>query len=242
MGSRSGIIDQLYKEILPLQGFKKSQYSENPDFGLGPINEAFPNHIFPLGAVHEFICQDPESVAVTNGFISAIITTLMHIGGTSIWICNKNKIFPPALQSFGITPERIIFLDLSNEKDIMWAMEESLKFNKLSAVIGELTKFDFTFSRRLQLIVEQSNVTCFVVRSDPRNNVTTASIAKWKITSLPSETEDLLPGIGFPRWNVELLKIRNGKTGCWQMEWASGKFRHMKKITTEFNERQKKTA
>jgi protein ImuA len=35
---------------------------------------------------------------------------------------------------------------------------------------------------------------------------------------------DGLPGIGFPRWQVELLKVRNGKPGSWQLEWVSRKF------------------
>jgi protein ImuA len=34
---------------------------------------------------------------------------------------------------------------------------------------------------------------------------------------------DGIPGIGFPAWNIELLKIRNGKPGRWQMKWACNK-------------------
>jgi protein ImuA len=34
---------------------------------------------------------------------------------------------------------------------------------------------------------------------------------------------DDLPGVAFPRWQVELLKVRNGKPGIWQLEWANGK-------------------
>jgi protein ImuA len=36
--------------------------------------------------------------------------------------------------------------------------------------------------------------------------------------------EDGLPGVGFPRWQVELLKVRNGNPGCWQVEWVAGSF------------------
>jgi protein ImuA len=36
-----------------------------------------------------------------------------------------------------------------------------------------------------------------------------------------------MPGVGFPRWTVELLKVRNGNPGTWQMEWAAGSFRTM---------------
>jgi hypothetical protein len=27
-----------------------------------------------------------------------------------------------------------------------------------------------------------------------------------------------------PRWQVELLKVKNGQTGIWQIEWADGRF------------------
>ncbi len=135
------------------------------------------------------------------------------------------KTFPPGLSSFGIQPDRVIFIDVKKEKDVLWAMEEALKCGGLAAVIGEIKEISFTDSRRLQLAVEQSQVTGFLLRHQPRNLNTIAAVARWKITSLPSYQEDGIPGIGFPRWNVELLKIRNGKPGAWQIEWASGRFR-----------------
>ena len=82
----------------------------------------------------------------------------------------------------------------------------------------------FTVSRRFQLAVEQSQVTGFIHRSNPRILNTNASVSRWKINPLPTETYDALPGLGFPRWNVELLKIRNGKPGTWHMEWSDHRF------------------
>ena len=41
---------------------------------------------------------------------------------------------------------------------------------------------------------------------------------------MPSESVDGLPGLGFPRWNVELLRVRNGQPGNWVMEWNEGRF------------------
>ncbi len=151
----------------------------------------------------------------------------MKKGGASIWINPSQTIFPPALKSFGIAPERIIFIELRKEKEMLWAMEEALKCEGLSAVIGEIKELGFTDSRRLQLAVEQSQVTGFVLRNNPRNINTTACITRWQIKSLPSELENKMPGVGFPRWNVDLLKVRNGKPGNWQMEWVAGKFRHI---------------
>ncbi|HEX6180009.1 MAG TPA: Error-prone repair protein ImuA, partial [Chitinophagaceae bacterium] len=43
--------------------------------------------------------------------------------------------------------------------------------------------------------------------------------------SLKSDNGNDMPGIGFPRWQVNLLKIRNGKPGNWQIEYKSNQFR-----------------
>ena len=76
-----------------------------------------------------------------------------------------------------------------------------------------MRELNFTSSRRLQLAVEQSRVTGFIIREDPKQLGTTACISRWKINSLPSALPDKMPGLGFPRWQVELLKARNGKPG-----------------------------
>jgi protein ImuA len=55
-----------------------------------------------------------------------------------------------------------------------------------------------------------------------------ACVSRWNIKTLPSVSEDGLPGLGFPRWHVELQKIRNGKPGSWQVEWEADHFQPIK--------------
>jgi protein ImuA len=148
----------------------------------------------------------------------------MQHGGACLWISVSRTLFPPGLKAFAVEPDRVIFIDLKREKDVLWVTEEALKCEGLSAVIAELREISFTESRRLQLAVEQSRVTGFILRSDPRKLSATTSVARWKISPLPSEPKDGLPGIGFPRWQVELLKVRNGNPGSWQIEWSAGRF------------------
>lgn len=238
---KADIIARLQKEILPLQGFKPILNGNHLDVGLGLVRHAFPNSIFPIGVVHEFCCGGSTDMAATGGFIAGLISTLMRAGGASVWISSSRLLFPPALKSFGIEPDKIIFVDLNKERDILWAMEEALKCEGLATVVGEMKDLGFTASRRLQLAVEQSRVTGFVIRRNPTQLNTTACVTRWKITSLPGMLEDDLPGVGFPRWNVELLKVRNGKPGSWQLEWVAGKFRHISKITTLPLAQRKKT-
>lgn len=220
---RADIIEQLQTDILRLEGFKSSN-SASVDLGLGPIREAFPNASFPLGAIHEFLTEGTEGAAATSGFIAGILGALMGKEGTSIWVSASRTLFPPALKSFGIQPDRFIFIDLHKEKDVLWAMEEALKCGALSAVVGEMQEVSFVASRRLQLAVEQSRVTGFILRHNPRKLNTTACISRWKISSLPSEQVEDLPGLGFPQWRAELLRIRNGRSGVWDVKWMNGRF------------------
>jgi protein ImuA len=237
---KTDIIARLQKEILPLQGLKQPTAGTNLNLGLGPIETAFPNSSFPVGAMHEFISAGPEYAAATGGFVAGILAALMRNGGVSVWISSSRTLFPPALKIFDIEPDRIIFIDLQKEKDILWTMEEALKCEGLAAVVGELTEISFTASRRFQLAVEQSRVTGFILRRHSRNLNTIASVSRWKISPLPSEPKDNMPGVGFPRWNVELLKIRNGKSGIWQVEWSEGKFRHITPLDDSIPQEQKR--
>ena len=238
--SKADIIARLKRDILPLQGFKTSVQNAVTDTGLGVINHSFPNKIFPVGSVHEFMTECMEDAAATSGFVSGLVASLMNKKGAAIWISSSRTIFPPALQAFGIAPDRLIFIELNKETEILWVMEEALKCTGLSAVIGEIPLLSFTASRRLQLAVEQSRVTGFVLRNNPKTINTTTCVARWKISSLPSELPGSMPGVGFPRWNVELVKVRNGIPGKWQIEFAAGRFRHMSKFPVIALEQQKK--
>jgi protein ImuA len=214
------IIEDLQRQILRLQGNQQSLDHQQPNLGLGPIELAFPGKVFPRGVVHELISSTLEDAACTNGFMAVVLSKLMQQNGPCLWISTRRTIFPPALKAFGIEPEQILFVDVKNVKDALWAMEEALKCNALMAVVGEFTALSFDDSRRLQLAVEQSKVTGFIHRYQPKIENTVACVSRWKITALCSDVKDQLPGMSFPRWNIDLLKVRNGKPASWQVEWS----------------------
>lgn len=239
--STSNIISRLQQDILSLQGFRPGACGTGMDMGLGLVNEAFPGHRFPVGAVHEFLAEGEENAAASGGFIAGLLSSLMPGRGAVVWISPRRCVFPPALKGFGIAADRILFIDVPKEKDRLWVMEEALKCSALSAVVAEIPEISFTNSRRLQLAVEQSRVTGFILRNDPRQLTTTAAVCRWKVSSLPGESVDGLPGVGFPRWKVELLKVRNGKPGIWEISWAEGRFHFAEKPAAIVRELQQKT-
>jgi protein ImuA len=228
-GKNADVIAALQRDILRLQGLK-SLHGTGRDPGLGPINDAFPNATFPLGAVHEFVAEHTEDAAAASGFLAGLLSSLMGSNGTSLWISSTRTLFPPALINFGIQPDRFIFIDLKKEKDVLWTMDEALKCSALTAVVAEMQQISFTASRRLQLAVEHSQVTGFILRTSSRKLNTTACISRWKISALPGEPVDGLPGIGFPKWRAELLRIRNGKPGIWDVQWKDGRFHYPESV------------
>lgn len=222
--SKKEIVDRLQKEILLLEGFKAEHDSRSSGVDLATIENSFPNHIFPTGAIHEFINTIPEHAAACGGFIAGILKSLMDKDGLCLWISASRTLFPPALKLFGVAPDRIIFIDLQKEKDVLWAMEEALKCEGLAAVIGEISEINLTQSRRLQLTVEKSKVTGLLLRNNNQKLAPNACVARWKIKPIPTVLEDGMPGVGFPRWNVELLKVKNGHPGLWDVEWSNDRF------------------
>jgi protein ImuA len=240
MSTKAEILARLQQDILALQGFRPATVHAEDDTGLGVINRSFPAQTFPLSAVHEFICTTAEEATASGAFIAGLLSSLMRKGAPALWVSSSRLIFPPALKFFGLHPEKVIFLDLKKEKEVAWAMEEALKCSALAAVVGEMPELSFTASRRFQLAVERSGVSCLLLRRNPKN-MATAAVTRWKIKPLPSRADGELPGIGFPRWRVELVKVRNGKPGAWDMEWAEEKFRHVSRLAVLSGGQQKKT-
>lgn len=232
------IAKQLQAEINALQGLGKVTL-EPVNIGLAPFAVAFPGNTFPTGTVHEFISYEAPTAASTNGFITAIIGNLIRDGGLCLWITGDKKIFPHGLRHFGLKPDQIVFINASRPKEALWIIEEALKCEALTAVIGEVKELGFTDSRRLQLAVERSGVTGFIHRHCPRSENAVACTTRWKISPLPGYNENDLPGVGHTSWDIQLLKVRNGRPYTWQMGWLGNSFTPLavKQIIALHNER-----
>lgn len=232
------LIEQLRAEIMHLEGCRPQglQYHQH----LGPLQTAFPNG-FPTGAVHEVFAGQPESLSAPVGFVSGLLS-IVQPSGFIVWVSSARQVFPPALQAFGIDPERVLFVDLQKEREVPWAVEEALKCTGLAAVVGEMKSLDFLTSRRFQLAVERSMVTGFLLRTGKLVADPTACVTRWKVSSIQSleivDESGIMPGIGFPNWNVELLRMRNGGTGTWKIHWSEGRFIESVKTVSEVIDQQ----
>jgi protein ImuA len=111
---------------------------------------------------------------------------------------------------------------------VLLVMEEGLRHAGLAGVVGELNgPLSLTASRRLQLAAEVSGVTAFLIRrsrrfDDPVLAQPSAAATRWRVASVPSapplpDSPDT-PGLGPPRWRLDLLRCRGGEPHSWMLE------------------------
>jgi protein ImuA len=185
------------------------------------LKDAFPHGSFPLGAVHEFLAFNPEDKAASLGFISSVLSNLINNENICIWISPNKDYFPSALPAFSLCPDNCFFIRHHNEKELLWVTEEFLKYDQITAVVVEINSLDFTTSRRFQLAVEKSKVTAFVLRTDHKKICNNACVSRWQVKSIPSHPA--FPGVGFPCWEINLQRMRNGKPYTLELECIHGK-------------------
>lgn len=113
----------------------------------------------------------------------------------------------------------LIMLDLSRPVDVLWALEEGLRCQALSAVVGEVwgdpAALDFTASKRLALRAEAAALPCWLIRRAARPNLSAAR-ERWRLGSLPAAAhphDPLAPGD--PRWALDLFRARQRRPGQW---------------------------
>ncbi|WP_437919538.1 ImuA family protein [Sphingobacterium sp. LRF_L2] len=220
---RASVVSKLQQHILQWQGLKKTAEQPSKPI-LGGLEKAFPTQVFPLGGIHEFVYQSNEERASTCGVIGGILSNILQQKGICLWISNSMQVFTPAISSFNFAADRIIFIYLKKQKDILWALEESLKCSAVQAVIAEVEHLNFIQSRRLQLATEKTGATGFVLRSTAIHLESTACIARWHIKPIASLITNELPGVGIPQWQVYLSKIKNGNPSRWELRWNKTHF------------------
>lgn len=184
-------------------------------FGVPELDQRLPGGGLLLGAVHEVAGGGSGAV---DGAASALFAAGLaaRTSGQVLWCVTRTDLFAPALFQAGLAPERVIYLEAGDEKTVLACCEEGLRHGGLGAVVGEVSRFSSTASRRLQLAAEAHATLGVIVRRWRRQQDAadfgqpTASNTRWRVTALPSSP---LPtqGVGRARWFVELIRCKAGE-------------------------------
>ncbi len=184
-------------------------------FGVPELDARLPGGGLPLGALHEVA---GGGMGAVDGAASALFAAAIagRTAGQVLWCVTRTDLFAPALFQAGLGPERVIFLEASDDQTVLACCEEALRHGGLGAVVGEVSRLSPTASRRLQLAAEQHATLGVIVRRWRRQadaadfGQPTAAYTRWRVTPLPSSP---LPtqGVGRARWLVELNRCKAGE-------------------------------
>lgn len=221
---RRAVLDGLRVRIRGLEQPHR-QVKDCLPFGLISIDRHLPDGGLSRGALHEVegIGSEADGTSATL-FIAGI---LARASGPVLWCLRRGDLFAPALAGAGLHPDRVIYVETGSAQGVLIAMEEGLRHGGLGGVVGEVERLSMLASRRLQLAAEASGIPAFALRRFARSGAkreTTAAVTRWHVTSLPS-TPLHVPGIGRGRWQLDLVRCRNGETASWIVEASDAKGR-----------------
>lgn len=176
--------------------------------------------VAPIGmaapVLKDALSAKPFDAAVT-GFVLAC---LPRSGAPVLWVQDRasrlenGRVYGPALRGV-----RLLRVEVSHARDVLWAMEEGAGCAGLAAVVGEVhgapPVLDFTATKRLALRAEASGVPVWLIRSGAVEGLSAAR-ERWRIGSLPSEVHPHNAAApGAPVWEAELFRARGRAPGTW---------------------------
>jgi protein ImuA len=191
-------------------------------FGLAVVDSRLPDGGLARGGLHEVAGGGNGAI---DGAAAALFAAgiAARTGGKVLWCVTRPDLFAPALSQAGLKSDRVIYLEGGDEKTLLACFEEGLRHGGLGAVVAEVARLSMTASRRLQLAAEGAGTVGIALRRWRRQTEVadfgqpTAATTRWRISALPS-TPLPVPGVGRPRWLVELIRCRAGESADFELE------------------------
>ncbi len=221
MTENTAIVGQLRERIARLETNSARDRQVLP-FGVAMMDHVLPGGGLALGALHEV-------AGGGNGVLHGAAAALFAAGiaarmrGQVLWCVTRPDLFAPALAQAGLAPDRVIYVEAGDDKAVLACFEEGLRHGGLAAVVAEVARLSMTASRRLQLSAESSGTLGVAIRRWRRQTEAadfghpTAAVTRWRVTALPSSPLPV-PGVGRPRWLLELIRCRAGESADFEVE------------------------
>jgi protein ImuA len=170
------------------------------------LDQLLPDQGLEWGRLVEWL-SDGEGTGVVTLALT-VAARLMRRGGVLVVIDGKREFYPPAAAGLGISLEHTVIVQPANDRDALWALEQSLRSSSVAVVLAWLGKLnDLTF-RRLQLAAEAGGSIGMLLRPGHCRKQPSWAAVRLLVNALPT-----LPSSSGRRVHVELLYCRAAVSG-----------------------------
>lgn len=185
-------------------------------FEIAGLDQRLAGNGLSRSALHEFTSSRPalaEDAAATL-FVAGLAARFASDGGHVLWALGRFDLYAPGLEQAGLGPAQVMFVEAGDDAALLAAMEDGLRSGALAAVVGEVRRADMTATRRLQLAAAESGTPALLYRRWRKTtgsplDAPSSATTRWRIGCAPSQALGV-PGVGRPRWTVDLVRQRNG--------------------------------
>lgn len=143
--------------------------------GLPSFDRLLPDGGVPTAAVVEWM-QSCTGVAASTLAFRCAAPLLQHAGTLAV-VDSEKDFYPPSLSSLGIASRRVLVVRPSpvpqngglpeaaqRRANVLWTIEQLARCEGVRVLVASIDRVSATAQRRLQLAVERSGVTVFLMR------------------------------------------------------------------------------
>lgn len=201
-------------------------------FGIGLIDERLATGGVDGAGLHEFVAASSSlnDDAAATLFLAGIAARFAADAGQTVcWAMTAFDLYAPGLEQVGLGPDTLFYAQGRKDVDVLAIAEDALRDGSLACVIAEVKSADMTATRRLQLAASDGQTPILLYRRHrTRDRCPLASpssaMTRWRIGCAPSERLPW-PGVGRGRWQVALVRQRNGDPFSLELEACDAKGR-----------------
>lgn len=201
-------------------------------FGVPAIDERLADRGLDAAGLHEVAAASAslnEDAAATL-FLAGIAARFAEQPDfTVLWAVTAFDLYAPGLEQVGLGPEKLLYAQGRKDVEVLAMAEDALRDGSLACVIAEVKAADMTATRRLQLAASDGRTPMLLYRRHRSRercplSMPSSAMTRWRIGCLSSERLPC-PGVGRPRWRVELVRQRNGDPFSLELEACDAKGR-----------------
>lgn len=214
------VIQQLRRQLLRCQVTHATQTTVSS--GYPGLDKLLPESGLPSGSVIEWVHDGPGLHSATLALHCA--AGFLKKPGVLAVVDAQNDFHPMSLHHLGIPMPRLLVVrpclnhqtcgepSQAQKSETLWTLEQLARCSGVRVVMAWIDHLSSTAQRRLQLAVEKSGVTVFLMRSSIALQQTSWADLRFHVQSVPqpeADVNEFLTPSKYSRLSVQLVRSKN---------------------------------